>query len=79
MLKKGDRALAQFALFSLSYCTKATIADDKLAEEFFLGLQSKVTASALPEPYDIKKLIAFSRLGEKKLENELSNLQNNNS
>jgi hypothetical protein len=78
MIKDSDIALAQFALFSLSYCTKATLADDKLAEDFFLSLEAKVTRKMLPQPYDVKKLVAFSRLGEKQLESELSNLENNN-
>ena len=78
MLEKSDLVLARFALFSLSYCTKATLADDELAADFFRTLRTTVAKGLLPDPYDTEKLIAFARMGDDNLTKALSDFKNYN-
>lgn len=71
-----NKAEAAYALMALSFVTQKTLMDDEKAFKFFEDLLGKTKPNFSPIKPNIYQLIEYARLGERKLEKELSDFKN---
>ena len=67
----SDKGLASLALFSLTYVTRDTLADEAAATEFYRGWIDNNKLQLDVELKDIPELIDLAKRGESWLENYL--------